>query len=317
MKKIYALAAVACMAMAANAQNGAPLYITGDGADMDYWTPATTSVFTYADGVYTFESKNLTSFKISTAVAPVPEEGAAADWATFEAGCLCVEGTIENKVPANLVAGNANINCPWLGDYTITVAGDLSTITLSTETPQPGGAPTLYFRGDMNEWGNPDDWKLEVVSNEELVYKFVCDDEHAVLAGQSFKIATEPWGVCNLGANPESDNPELIVPSTVEIDALSPLFKGDNPPNLSLAENWRGVMYLKVDLTANSAGTFVIFCADKDAENPFGDFGAVNDITVENNSEAAYYTLQGVRVAEPANGLYIVVKDGKATKVIR
>ena len=34
MKKIYALAAVALMAMSANAQNGAPLYATGAGDSM-------------------------------------------------------------------------------------------------------------------------------------------------------------------------------------------------------------------------------------------------------------------------------------------
>lgn len=41
----------------------------------------------------------------------------------------------------------------------------------------------------------------------------------------------------------------------------------------------------------------------------------VAEIAVENGQEA-YYTLQGVRVSTPENGLYIRVKDGKASKVI-
>ena len=42
---------------------------------------------------------------------------------------------------------------------------------------------------------------------------------------------------------------------------------------------------------------------------------AVSEIEAE-NGVAEYYTLQGVKVANPENGLYIVVKNGKASKVI-
>ena len=42
---------------------------------------------------------------------------------------------------------------------------------------------------------------------------------------------------------------------------------------------------------------------------------AVEDIVVDNNAPAEYYNLQGVRVANPANGTYIRVAGGKATKV--
>ncbi len=43
----------------------------------------------------------------------------------------------------------------------------------------------------------------------------------------------------------------------------------------------------------------------------------VNNIAVdEANGEAVYYNLNGVRVANPANGLYIKVQGGKASKVL-
>lgn len=47
-----------------------------------------------------------------------------------------------------------------------------------------------------------------------------------------------------------------------------------------------------------------------------GDGSGVADIAVENNDEAVYYNLQGVRVENPVKGLYIVVKGGKSQKVI-
>lgn len=43
---------------------------------------------------------------------------------------------------------------------------------------------------------------------------------------------------------------------------------------------------------------------------------AVNSIAVDNNAETVYYNMQGVRVANPGNGLFIVVKGGKSSKVI-
>lgn len=42
----------------------------------------------------------------------------------------------------------------------------------------------------------------------------------------------------------------------------------------------------------------------------------VDNIAAEENVAPVYYTLQGVRVAAPESGLYIVVKGGKASKVV-
>ena len=41
---------------------------------------------------------------------------------------------------------------------------------------------------------------------------------------------------------------------------------------------------------------------------------AVEGIEVEENVAPVYYNLQGVRVAEPTNGLYIVVRGDKVAK---
>lgn len=59
--------------------------------------------------------------------------------------------------------------------------------------------------------------------------------------------------------------------------------------------------------------------------NPFRDFtlerlvsgsSAVEGIEADENAPVEYYNLQGVRVAEPANGIFIVKKGNKATKQI-
>ena len=42
----------------------------------------------------------------------------------------------------------------------------------------------------------------------------------------------------------------------------------------------------------------------------------IDEIEAENDAEAVYYNLQGVRVANPEKGIYIVVKGNKVTKQV-
>lgn len=44
---------------------------------------------------------------------------------------------------------------------------------------------------------------------------------------------------------------------------------------------------------------------------------SITSIETETEAQVQYYTLQGVRVANPTNGIYIEVRDGKARKVIK
>ncbi len=312
MKKIYALAAVALMAMSANAQNGAPLYATGAG---DFpggeWAPATPSEFVYADGVYTLEITNLTQIKIST-VTGASDDPEADAWTLFNGGAYdCGEEGYGNKqgVAVALVANpNAqNIAAPWKGDYTITVAGDLSTITLSTETPEPTGPTPIYFRGDMNNWGNDgkevlDLWKLEEF--QENVYKFTCAEGQAILAGETFKIADADWNIYNVGGNNE----------TTPLNADYQVYNGGDPANMTLEAEWNGVAYLDL---RDAAESYIWFSNDKDALPDWDVFSGVSNIGSESNEAPVYFNLQGVRVANPENGLFIVVKDGKAVKVVK
>lgn len=305
MKKIYALAAVAMMAATAMAQDGAPLYIVGNGENLG-WNPAEPAEFTFADGQYTFESTKILQFKISTTKGETEN-----DWEGFNAGALgCGEagyGSEKDAVVA-LVPWGENTMCPWAGDYTITVAGDLSTIKLSTNTPKPDTSnPELYFLGDMNGWGGQDAWKLSEVGSTNdggVVYTLVCDGI-MIAAGEGFKVSTQPWNdLYNYGA-----------PDPIILDVECEMECGGGSPNSNVEEDWDGVAYLKIG--EPSAPAMIFLSNDKAAANPWAEemVNAVSTIAAE-NGVASYYTIEGVRVANPENGLYIVVKDGKASKVL-
>lgn len=57
---------------------------------------------------------------------------------------------------------------------------------------------------------------------------------------------------------------------------------------------------------ANGAGTFKVVLPG---------FTGVNNVSVDENAPVVYYNLQGVRVANPQNGVYVRVQGQKATKV--
>ncbi|MDY4649011.1 MAG: hypothetical protein SO542_00225, partial [Muribaculaceae bacterium] len=205
-------------------------------------------------------------------------------------------------VAVALVAGGDNILCPWQGDYDVVVAGDLSTITLTTDTPQP--EVKVYLRGDMNGWLNEgindelgESWRLQNVDGN--IWKFECKDDQKVLAGESFKIADAGWAKYNYGSDGEALLME--VETTLYFNSIG---------NITFEEDWNGVCWVIFD----GENTMAAFSNDKAYECPFE--AAVSNITVDNNEAPAYFNLQGVRVDAPESGLYIVVKGNKATKVV-
>ncbi len=123
-----------------------PLYITGENVGGN-WDPANAAEFEFDGENYVITvDENTTQFKIST------QKG---DWDTFNSGNLAIDAAITNGGIVNLSVNKdaSNIILPWAGVWTITVAADLSTLTATTETPEP--APSyepLYMVGYNNGW---------------------------------------------------------------------------------------------------------------------------------------------------------------------
>lgn len=294
MKKFYAFAAAALLATAANAQT---LYICGNGDGLA-WDPFNPAQMTYENGEFTYECTNLVSFKLSTN---------SGDWDAengFNSGVLGCSYGDQPGVAVPLEQGfSNNIDTPWTGDYKIVVSGDMSTITLFTETPNPGPqAPVLYLRGDMNGWNADEAWQLEALSN--TILKFTCAEDQQIAAGESFKIADASWGKLNYGAGDES---------VTMIGVETPIFNGSNN-NMSVEEAFNGVLWVNLDIDGEA---YFILDNDKEFVPEWEgiDPNAVNTIEISNEAPV-YFNLQGVRVANPANGIYVKVLNGKATKAV-
>lgn len=291
MKKLYFLAAAAIVAFAANAQNGAPLYITGAGEFANgEWNATTPDEFTYADGKYTIEVKNLTQFKISTGCG---------DWSAFDGGVFgCNYGDTPGVAKGLQPGYTSNIMTPWKGDYTVTVAGNLSTITLTTGTQASVEPISIYLRGGMNSWGAEEDWKFTAVI-EGKVYKLPENGTVSIEANTEFKIADADWNKYNYGIIGGLEfNKELTLDY--------------NGSNIAMADAFNGVIWLNLE------GGSVIFSTDATYVPAWEGLegSGVAEIEVNDGVAPRYFNLQGVEVAQPESGLYIMVKGNSTSKVL-
>lgn len=284
MKKLYAFAAMAVLALSANAQ----LYICGAGEGLD-WDAANPMVVNAENGKYTVTINSLSSFKISTAYG---------DWDQFNAYAKCCSLTEDNLGTAvALEDGDSNINTPWQGNYTLVIPTDMSTLTATTTTAKPTSYD-IYIRGGMNNWCNDgfeDTWKF-TQSTDENVYIIEITEANPIYAGVEFKIADTSWGNINYSVG------ELeFVPSE-----FGEMWYFNHSSNTALANDFTGTIEFNIPET-NGGEAFVLMIA--------GNAG-VEGITVDNSAVKEYFNLQGVRVDNPENGLYILRQGNTVKKVM-
>lgn len=208
---------------------GKDLYIVGNASNLT-WEITEPAKFTYQDGLYTFDVTDGTIIKISTA---------AGDWDAFnESALTCdTDGKTDSRVQLPLTRGDANIILPWQGNWHLEVPSDLSTITMTTETPRPEGYAKVYLRGDMNNWEAVPEW--EMTTKDGVTYTFTCKEGQEITANDTFKVADQNW-VINYGTD-----------DIVSLDVTTPL-EGNSMSNMALDEDWNGTctFILNADKTA-------------------------------------------------------------------
>ncbi len=276
-----------------------PLYIVGAGGALGAWDPVNAAEFTFADGVYTIElDETATEFKISTAKGT-----ASQDWTTFNAGNLATDAALTNGGTVNLSVNKdaGNIILPWAGVWTITIAGDLSTLTATTETPEPAPSypDAIYAIGNVGGYNWSTSNGIELAHQGEGVYsgEVIVDDSGN--GSGYFQFAT------TLGENWEAINADTRYGALTKDEAIV------LNEATSMTNDWAGgtqSWMIKAD-TYNMI-VDIVNCTVTVSAKPTG----VEDITIDNNAPAVYYNLQGVEVANPENGVYIMKRGNKVTK---
>lgn len=285
MKKLYSFLAALFVCVAANAQ----LYLCGTGSVNGTslgWDPASALQVTAAtDGTYTFTVVGATSIKMSTT--------GGEDWDAFNAGSVGVYNVEVgmNELITEDFDNLANTEFPWLGDWTVKVNLTAKTLEASTTTPKPTSVK-LYLVGSIT--GLPEAWGEGFIDSHELkttdgaLYtlegvQFAMNDE--------FKIAGQGWSP-NIGA---AGSNNAVYPGQVMT-----LEKGSNPGNLKVMVPYTGLVSYNFE-----TNDFVL-----------GSLAGIDSVEAETVAPV-YYNLQGVRVENAENGVFIEVRGNKVAKVIK
>ncbi|MBR5550588.1 MAG: carboxypeptidase regulatory-like domain-containing protein [Muribaculaceae bacterium] len=203
-----------------------PLYIVGNSAAIGSWDPAKAIEFTNNGNNYTITLNEIvTEFKISTGKGET-----SGDWSAFDAGTLTSNDAITNGGTINLIAQHSysNFVLPWAGVWTITVAGDLSTLTATTSTPQP-----LYIVGNSDNVGAWDTNNAVKFSHDGSNYTFTLDE-----SATEFKISTSKGDLETFNNGNLSSDAAITNGGTVRLSV--------NKEGNNIVLPWAGVWSIKV-----------------------------------------------------------------------
>lgn len=300
MKRTFlSIVLIALSAAISFAENPSVLYMIGGATPGNWdWAKATEMMpVSGQDGVYSWTGNlSASDFKICVE-KDVNWSGTVPFYRPTYANCeISKNGVADNKVVYTTEPDDK-----WMvkdaGKYTITI--DTKDLTLSVvfegEINLLEGTKALYLLGDMNGWNIDNPLACTKEADNVFVYngKFEKD--------QTFQAILTP-GSSNWGA-------AFIVPTVADC-AVSP--NGVEPAKFDYttthANMWKvtetGTYSLKFDLnnwTLSASGNVDT---------------SVVELVTDNDAPVEYYNLQGVRVYEPANGLYLKRKGGKVSKVM-
>lgn len=234
-----------------------------------------------ADSAWEFELQDskyvLTDVNI---VGGVEFKVADENWGAVNCGSV---KNMEFNTDYVLENSGSSSNCSLAADFKGNVIFDLETTTIRFEGGSGSGVDystiDVYLRGGMNDWGVSEDWKF--VTDEDFTLYYL----HATIdAGVQFKIADSDWGIVNIGGQ-----------SDMAINEIYAVVSGGN--NMSLATNFKGIVeFNREEMTVT--------------------FQEPNSVkSVDQLLDCEYFNLNGQRVMNPENGIYIMKSGDKVQKI--
>ena len=268
------------------------LYLIGDDVDGESWVLESNKM-TYENGVYTWTGEYLGSaFKINNGT-----------WsAEYNIGAPG-DDLLTLGEPFTVTAGEATANIQLANNLigvenpTVVYDPDAMTVTVTgTGVEQDLTDVVLYLRGDWNEWGTTD----VMVQDSEIPTLYTITVPNVAEGKAVFKIADADWKDFNYGG------------TTMEVYSNNPGVqklqnKGGNNINIT---NWKG------GPMAVSFNIETLELTVEGADQPVDSTVGINGINTD-NAQIEYYNLQGVKVANPEKGIFIMKQGNKTVKVVR
>lgn len=152
----------------------------------------------------------------------------------------------------------------------------------------------LYEKGGLGDYTSPD-LELDLTDPEDVFFELTNSGIGDNTVGAYFYGSSSffyDWGIL--------DEEDVVKCTYTEVDGLKTVVIPQNATVIMTSKTYDlywGSMYESVLIWGQSSG--------------------VDNITIDQNAPAVYYNLQGVRVNNPANGVFVRVQNGKATKIVK
>ena len=263
-----------------------PLYIVGNTAELGAWNTEN-AVEVANDGTkYTVTlNENVTAFKIST------NKG---DATTFNNGNLTPGGAITNGGTLNLIADKdgGNIALPWEGVWNVTIAGDLTTLTATTSTPNPNQGPEIG--AEPEDSPNPD---AEPGETEEDEYDQT--EGYFAYALSSSKSGNEyTFSFKSTGAR---KNGRIVLSNTstgATTEIKTPIVAGQNTVTINAYDIAKGTYTWAVKMTNKANSTVTQVDSEESVVYNNGSGNARIGVAIDNDQTSAnfgaIYTITGI-----------------------
>lgn len=289
MKKIFTLAcaAIAALSFSANAADVWAMPGTYQGWKLE------TNHFELVDGVLT---QKIPEMKGDFKIVKFDSEGEA-NWANAW-GVAAKGDIVEANKDVALTFGGENANLPTgkvLKNVTVTIvpgADNALTIKFAPESIEDE-QEAWYLVGEA-----PLDWNFNETTLMTKAGDNVYTKTVAAAAADNFRFKVNKngaWSGC------------YVLPEGVEAVELGQEYElvgpADTPNDMHIAADWTNVT---VTVTIDGEKVKMVCAAGE---------GAIEAIDAD-NTPAIYFNLMGQRVANPENGVFVRVQNGKATKVI-
>lgn len=224
----------------------------------------------------------------------------ADDWNTVNANRLAgAESDAEVTVdtPFELVYSEYSMHLnPGKYDFTVTFADGKASLTAkASSVPDPVEVPEhLYVIGNFANAGWNPAAAVEM-TKEGNTFSIIGEATGDLNFGFGTVLGADSsdWDTFNANRYGQAEDNAVVA-----LDTPITLTKNSNAIRLEEAGNYK--------LTVVFGETEITFTATKES--------GIEGVAAEAAAPAEYYNLQGVRVENPAEGLYIVVRGGKATK---
>lgn len=252
------------------------IYIVGSGDGMT-WNPKEATVVEKKDGMYTFTLTNVSDFRISYNDASGAEDDG---WNTFNEGSIGAVPYFGQYVETN--SGTNNISVMG-GNFTVEMTDDMLAMCV---TCNEFTYDNIYLVGGETGWGFEDNYKMTHMEGTKFYINL-----NNFPANSGFKLANGGWGTPNYGI-------------TEAVEAGKGYNLVETNDEIRFKDAFTGSIVLEILGPQNA---YAVFSAEQ--------VGMIESVAASEGAKE-YYNLQGIRIADPQNGLFIE-KSATGSKLIR